>query len=127
MTTAAPTAIASGTPRPLRSKSSANSPIRPASSSIPDDGSSNAPSHGSTAIAVWPTTSSGPSTPQPRSSMPPLPSSSSDASLVTHEIQDKLLKNFRYLTDFLSLRLQCDACIWIFVEKYKGIPKKAEL
>src|SRR3546814_4259156 len=77
------TAIASGTPPPLRSKSSANSPIRPASSSIPDDGSSNAPSHGSTAIAVWPKTSSGPSNPQPRSSMPPLPSSSSDASLVT--------------------------------------------
>src|SRR3546814_10944480 len=73
------------------------------SSSIPDDGSSNAPSHGATAIAVWPKTSSGPSNPQPRSSMPPLPSSSSDTSLVTHEIQDRLLTKFRYLTDFLDL------------------------
>src|SRR3546814_6999386 len=77
---------------------------------FPDDGSSNAPSHGSTAIAVWPKTSSGPSNPQPRSSMPPLPSSSSDASLVTHEIQDRLLTKFRYLTDFLDLGLQCAAC-----------------
>src|SRR3546814_8834096 len=117
MPTAPTTAIASGTPPPLRSKSSANSPIRPASSSIPDDGSSNAPSHGSTAIAVWPKTSSGPSNPQQRSSMPPLPSSSSDASLVTHEIQDRLLTKFRYLTDFWDLGLQCAACRWLFVEK----------
>src|SRR3546814_17110964 len=74
-------------------------------------------SHGSTAIAVWPKTSSGPSNPQPRFSMPPLPSSSSDASLVTHEIQDRLLTKFRYLTDFLDLGLQCAACRWLFVEK----------
>src|SRR3546814_20327511 len=67
--------------------------------------------------AVWPKTSSGPSNPQPRSSMPPLPSSSSDASLVTHEIQDRLLTKFRYLTDFLDLGLQCAACRWLFVEK----------
>src|SRR3546814_3129180 len=49
--------------------------------------------------------------------MPPLPSSSSDASLVTHEIQDRLLTKFRYLTDFLDLGLQCAACRWLFVEK----------
>src|SRR3546814_16843223 len=49
--------------------------------------------------------------------MPPLPSSSSDASLVTHEIQDRLLTKFRYLTDSLDLGLQCAACIWLFVEK----------
>src|SRR3546814_8988874 len=47
----------------------------------------------------------------------PLPSSSSDASLVTHEIQDRLLTKFRYLTDFLDLGLQCAACRWLFVEK----------
>src|SRR3546814_19524632 len=49
--------------------------------------------------------------------MPPLPSSSSDASLVTHEIQVRLLTKFRYLTDFLDLGLQCAACRWLFVEK----------
>src|SRR3546814_5004776 len=49
--------------------------------------------------------------------MPPLPSSSSDASLVTHEIQDRLLTKFRYLTDSLDLGLQCAACRWLFVEK----------
>src|SRR3546814_5947058 len=86
------TAIASGTPPPLRSKSSANSPIRPASSSIPDDGSSNAPSHGSTAIAVWPKTSSGPSNPQPRSSMPPLPSSRSEEH--TSELQSLMRTSY---------------------------------
>src|SRR3546814_18590921 len=75
------------------------------------------PSHGSTAIAVWPKTSSVPSNPQPRSSMPPLPSSSSDASLVTHEIQDRLLTKFRYLTDFLDLGLQCAACRWLLDRK----------
>ena len=66
------------------------SPIRPASSSIPGDGSSNEPSHGSTAIVVWPKTSSEPSNPPPRFSTPPLPLSSSASSLVTHEIQDRL-------------------------------------
>src|SRR3546814_13972230 len=113
MPTAPTTAIASGTPPPLRSKSSANSPIRPASSSIPDDGSSNAPSHGSTAIAVWPQTPSGPSNPQPRSSMPPQPSSSSDAALVTHEIHDRLSTEFRYLPVFLDLGLRDAACCWV--------------
>src|SRR3546814_12027445 len=98
-----------------------NTPIRPAWSSIPDDGSSNAPSQGSTAIAVWPKTSSGPSNPQPRSSMAPLPSSSSDSSLVTHEIQDRLLKKFRYLTDFLDLGLTCAACRWMLGAKDKVI------
>src|SRR3546814_4007170 len=64
-----------------------------------------------------PLSSSGPSNPQPLSSMPPLPSSSSDASLVTHEIQDRLLAKFRYSTYFLDLGLQCAACRWLFVER----------
>src|SRR3546814_8265549 len=37
------------------------------------------------------------------------------SSLVTHEIQDRLLTKFRYLTDFLDLGLQCAACRWLFV------------
>ena len=41
---------------PSPSKSSENSPIRLASSSIPDDGWSNGHSHGSTEIAAWPRT-----------------------------------------------------------------------
>src|SRR3546814_13853802 len=49
--------------------------------------------------------------------MPPLPSSSSYASLVTHEIQYRLLTKFRYLTDFLDLGLPCAACRLLFVEK----------
>ena len=67
---------------------------RPGSSSIPDDGWSNGPAHGLIEIAVWPRTSSEPSNPQLPDSMLPLPSSSSVASLVTHEIQDKLLERF---------------------------------
>src|SRR3546814_4096671 len=59
--------------------------------------------------------------------MPPLPSSSSHASLVTHEIQDILLTKFRDLTDFLDLGLQCAECRWLFVEKDYVIRMLGEL
>src|SRR3546814_18386460 len=61
--------------------------------------------------------SSAPLTQQPCSSAPPRPSAASDASIVTHDIQDRLLTKFRYLTDFLDLGLQYAACRWLFVEK----------
>ena len=83
-------AIASVTPPSSPSKLSANSPIRPGSSFIPDDGWSNGPSRGSTEIDAWPRTSSEPSNPQMLFSMLLQPACSSAASLVTHEIQDRL-------------------------------------
>jgi transposase len=60
------------------------------SSSIPGDGWSNEPSHGSIEIDAWQRTSSERSNPQLHFYVPLLPSSSSSASLVTHEIQDRL-------------------------------------
>jgi len=86
------TARASLTPLPSPSRSSANSPTRPASRSIRDGGSSSEPSPGSIETAGWPRTLNAPSAPPPHSSTPPRRSSSSDASLVTHEIQNGLLE-----------------------------------
>lgn len=60
MPTTPTTAIASEVQPPSRSKSSANLPIKPASLYIQGDGSSNALSHGSTAIDAWQRISSGP-------------------------------------------------------------------
>lgn len=74
----------------IASRSSASSPTRPGSSSIHAAGWSSEPSPGSIEIAGSPRTSSDPSAQLPRSSMPQPHWSSSDASLVTHEIQDGL-------------------------------------
>src|SRR5579859_2196941 len=77
------------------SRSSQKSPIRRALSSFPVAGWSNAPSHGSTETAAWRKISRPRSAPLRHFYMPPPRRSCSGASLVTHEIRNRLLGNYR--------------------------------